>query len=145
MMEAGALDERQLGEPVLGTLNYAVRADPEAVEAFKARTAQLTESAMARGGKGTEGAGRFFAEPREVAVYDLRPALDSLNIDRHGVIVARKPEGWEFSDELEAVLEPRERELRSVYYPELEALALESVVTADGYAAPPPAPEVNGF
>ena len=39
MMEAGALDERQLGEPVLGTLNYSVRADPEAIEAFKASDA----------------------------------------------------------------------------------------------------------
>jgi hypothetical protein len=30
------------------------------------------------------------------------------------------------------VLDPRDRELRRDYYPELEALALDSVVTADG-------------
>jgi hypothetical protein len=126
-----------LGEPVLGKLNYSLRADADAVAAFKARTAALSDAtAPGQAAKGTEGAGRFFSDTKEMAVHDVRPCIDDLSIDVHGVIVARKPGGaWDFSDSLETVLDPRDEELRAIYYPELEQLALSSVVTADGRRA----------
>lgn len=126
-----------LGEPVLGKLNYSLRADADAVAAFKARTAALSDAtAPGQAAKGTEGAGRFFSDTKEMAVHDVRPCIEDLSIDVHGVIVARKPGGaWDFSDSLETVLDPRDEELRAIYYPELEQLALSSVVTADGRRA----------
>lgn len=123
-MEASCSSPLTLGEPVHGTLNYALRADAAAIAAFQVRS----ESEQ------SGGAGRFFSDPRDVLVHDARPASQALRIDEHGIVLARQPSGkWgDFSDTLESVLDPRAVALRQDYYPALEALALRVVVNAGG-------------
>ena len=123
MVDCDAYDRvsLRLGDAVQATLNYAVRADAVAIAGFRARADVQ------------RGAGRFFSDPRVVAVHDARPAAAQLSIDRQGIVLARHPNGrWRFSDALDDVLDPRDAALRRDYYPELEALAKRFVVTADG-------------
>jgi hypothetical protein len=58
----------------VGTLNYGLRADAAAVAGFKARAAREAAAAAGGGGAptGTQGAGRFFTDPRAVPIYDAR-------------------------------------------------------------------------
>jgi hypothetical protein len=61
-------------------------------------------------------------EPHRLAVRDMRPALASFSLDRHGFAVVQKPSAVRnFADD---------DEIRRVYYPETEAI-LKQVTGAD--------------
>ena len=120
-----------------GSMGYALRASLEDVAKFAAEASREQNGEnWEKPASGKEGAGRFFVNPQEMPVYDLRSA--KTNIDREGILCLTKPGGanaWQFSDALEDVLDPKARALRIEYYPELEQFLLESVITADGRRA----------
>ena len=131
--------QQSCGDPVVGTVNYCRAYDAEVLAEIRAQVASPSSEAVSRGGSGVQGAGRFFTDPRQMNIHDARPAMGQLSIDRHGIVLARKTpispgdaRAWRFSDELEAVLDPKDVSLRRDYYPELEALACDSVMLSDG-------------
>lgn len=66
---------------------------------------------------------------REVLrVYDVRPVRDQLDIDTHGFIVGHHKTA--LPQTLENIFDEHEREIRRIYWPEVEALAKRSVRSA---------------
>jgi len=84
---------------------------------------------MSKQVKGSALAARKILEPFEMNIYDARPALLSLTLDRNGFCLETLRS--KLPSSLETLLAEDERDIRAIYWPEVEDLA-KKVIRMDG-------------
>ena len=120
------MSDKRTSNSLIGIINYArprserVGLDPSG-------------KGLAQGGEFMESRERGSKEalanldPREMKIFDVRPDLESLDIDTHGFCVANLKTS--LSETLEVLLEEREVIIREIYWPEIIELARRTIVT----------------
>merc|ERR550514_2332870 len=75
-------------------------------------------------------ANKKFLDQQELQIYDARPALGKLEIDKHGIVIANLK--TKMPETLEVLFEEKDTQIRSIYWPEVEELAKKTIVNSDG-------------
>jgi len=120
------VSDARTSEPLCGIINYAkprserVGLDPSGKGI--AQGGEFMES-RERGSK----AALANLEPREMKIFDARPALESLDLDTQGFCVANL--NTSLPETLDVLLEEREVKIREIYWPEIIELARRTIVS----------------
>merc|ERR550514_2534543 len=75
-------------------------------------------------------ANKKFLDQQELQIYDARPALGKLEIDKHGIVIANLK--TKMPETLEVLFEEKDTQIRSIYWPEVEELAKKTIVNSEG-------------
>merc|ERR1712224_566474 len=75
--------------------------------------------------KGSNMAARAMLEPHEMLMYDCRPNLQDLSLDRNGLLLANLKSA--LRPDLEVLLAEDEKDIRAIYWPEIVNLAKEKI------------------
>lgn len=114
------------GESVLGMINYVKRPDVQ-----RQKTMNQFEKGLDQGGEFMGNSARANKDGLkhldicEMRIHDARPVRDVLSIDTHGFQIAELRTA--LPETLEVLYEEGERQIRSIYWPELCELVRRSV------------------
>jgi len=109
----------ELGTSVPAAINYA-RRDVSSDFTFVSMSGDMTKRE-----KGSEHGSRKTLEAHEMHIYDARPCLSKLDLDRHGFFLTSMRS--KITPTLEVLLAEDEKDIQEIYWPEVERLVRDQV------------------